>query len=205
MDFKVTTPPRKVTSPPRKMAKSLPPHDIIVRVGSANVAREFPCHKAVLCEVFEYFDNLIRNTEKINETYGLIEFPTMHPDEWEKIYEFIGPHNLGRRNCAAEISSDNVMCLLPWFHQFGLYDFVEECDLYLVSENTCILVSIVPRTGGHFECHKRNIHNGVMESIHGRQKNKGPYQHSDFQVNINWRREKGKIESDSEYLIRLEK
>jgi len=49
---------------------------------------------------------------------GTINFPDKDPEEWKLFYNFISPDNIGKTNCCAEIANDNVMILVPWFHEF---------------------------------------------------------------------------------------
>ena len=67
----------------------------------------------------------------------------MDPVAWEEFYEFFGPHYLGRAKPSIEIGIKNVMLLLPYFHQFGMHEFIQECDQCLVNEHSDILYSVV--------------------------------------------------------------
>mmetsp|Transcript_19410 Transcript_19410/g.46576 ORF Transcript_19410/g.46576 Transcript_19410/m.46576 type:complete len:320 (-) Transcript_19410:250-1209(-) len=115
-----------------KKIRSQPP-DVIVSVGSGESMREFPCYKVILSFASNYLDTMLSSSMK-EGTLNRIDFPDKVPEEWEIFYEFIAPQKSGRSkhsNSNANINSDNVMTLLPWFHEFQMNDYVRDCDDYI--------------------------------------------------------------------------
>ena len=63
---------------------------------------------------------------------GTIDFPDKDPEEWKLFYAFIHPRKIGEtKHNAAQINTENVLKLLPWFHEFQMDGYVKECDNYL--------------------------------------------------------------------------
>eukprot|EP00578_Thalassiosira_sp_NH16_P024590 CAMPEP_0181091424 /NCGR_PEP_ID=MMETSP1071-20121207/8392_1 /TAXON_ID=35127 /ORGANISM="Thalassiosira sp., Strain NH16" /LENGTH=346 /DNA_ID=CAMNT_0023173565 /DNA_START=519 /DNA_END=1560 /DNA_ORIENTATION=+ len=129
-----------------KKIRSQPP-DVIVSVGSGKTKREFQCYKVILSFASDYLDTMLNSSMKIclrlprydakleheGGDFKPNEFPDKVPEEWEMLYEFIAPQKIGRsrHNSNANINSDNVMTLLPWFHEFQMNDYVRDCDDYI--------------------------------------------------------------------------
>eukprot|EP00578_Thalassiosira_sp_NH16_P015670 CAMPEP_0181106502 /NCGR_PEP_ID=MMETSP1071-20121207/16565_1 /TAXON_ID=35127 /ORGANISM="Thalassiosira sp., Strain NH16" /LENGTH=335 /DNA_ID=CAMNT_0023189911 /DNA_START=519 /DNA_END=1526 /DNA_ORIENTATION=- len=115
-----------------KKIRSQPP-DVIVSVGSGETKREFQCYKVILSFASNYLDTMLSSSMK-EGTLNRIDFPDKVPEEWEMLYEFISPQKIGRSkhsNSNANINSDNVMTLLPWFHEFQMNDYMRDCDDYI--------------------------------------------------------------------------
>ena len=105
--------------------------DVTVSVGSGESKQEFKCYKVVLSFASPYLDAMLSSSMKEGEV-GHIDFPGKDPEEWKLFYKFISPQKLGESNhSAAEITNENVMILLPWFHEFQIHDYVKKCDEYL--------------------------------------------------------------------------
>ena len=105
--------------------------DVTVSVGSGESKQEFKCYKVVLSFASPYLDAMLSSSMKEGEV-GHIDFPDKDPEEWKLFYKFISPQKLGESNhSAAEITNENVMILLPWFHEFQIHDYVKKCDDYL--------------------------------------------------------------------------
>jgi len=61
-----------------------------------------------------------------------IEFPNKDPDEWKIFYPFIDPFQLGEAlSTHATIDDENVMTLVPWFHEFQMGSLHQQCDEFL--------------------------------------------------------------------------
>ena len=55
------------------------------------------------------------------------------PEEWKLFYAFFDPQNIGQGSQAV-IDSENVLQLLPWFHEFQMDYYVKVCDSYLAEQ-----------------------------------------------------------------------
>ena len=64
---------------------------------------------------------------------GRVEFPMKDPEEWKLFYAFFDPQNIGQGSQAV-IDSENVLQLLPWFHEFQMDYYVKVCDTYLAEQ-----------------------------------------------------------------------
>jgi len=117
------------TTQSTKKIRSQPP-DVIVAVGSGESVREFKCYKVILSFASVYLDAMIGSCLR-EGSLSRIEFPDKDPEEWKLFYEFIAPDNLGKERRNATIDNENVLLLLPWFHEFQMCDCVSECDQYL--------------------------------------------------------------------------
>ena len=62
-----------------------------------------------------------------------IEFPNKNPDEWKMFYPFIDPFQIGEAKHAS-INDENVMTLVPWFHEFQLGSLHQQCDQFLLDK-----------------------------------------------------------------------
>lgn len=120
----------KSPAPAKKKHGSQSPN-VIVRVGKDDSAKDFPCCKLILCKASEHFDELLEAQQDI------IELPNMDPDVWEEFYQIITPEEWStpeewRVGVGAEkkIKKDNVLTLLPWFHEFKIYHryYLQKCD-----------------------------------------------------------------------------
>lgn len=117
------------TTPVTKKLKSQAP-DIIVSVGSGESKQDFKCYKVILCFACNYFEDMFSSGMKEGAT-GKVRFPKGDPEGWTLFYEFISPYNvLGKmkHDHARKITVENVMKLLPWFHQFEMKEHVQACE-----------------------------------------------------------------------------
>jgi hypothetical protein len=76
--------------------------DLIVKVGSGETAKEFPCHLAILSFASTKLDSLI------GKASGELLLPHLNPDHWHMFYQYISPDN----NCwgfSAEYDHSNSM------------------------------------------------------------------------------------------------
>lgn len=119
--------PDRIMSPARKKVKSRPP-DVIVSVGSGDNKQEFECYGVTLSFASEYLDAMLGSSMR-EGTMNIIEFPEKDPEEWKSLYEFISPET----NRTAKITNKNVLVLIPWFHEFQMAGYVNECDKYLAN------------------------------------------------------------------------
>ena len=108
--------------PSNKKLRSQPP-DVIVAVGQGENKTEFECYKFILCYNCEYFDAMFSLPMRENET-SRIELPDKDPGEWKEFYEFIDPATASM----AELVVDNVMILVPWFHEYQMDALLAKCD-----------------------------------------------------------------------------
>ena len=106
-----------------KRLKSQEP-DVIVAVGSGAAMQEFDSYRVVLGLASDYLD------EKLNDAWR-VEFPDKDPQQWKLVYEFINPTTMR----AAEITNDNVIMLVPWFHELQMHKLKEECDAIIASDD----------------------------------------------------------------------
>ena len=120
--------PKEMESPVSKKIRSQAP-DVTVSVGSGESKQEFKCYKVVLSFASPYLDAMLSSSMKEGEM-SRVDFPDKDPEEWKLFYNFISPGKIGTDNCA-EISHDNVMVLLPWFHELQINYYVKKCDDYL--------------------------------------------------------------------------
>lgn len=109
--------------------------DIVVSVGSGEAKREFQCYAVILSFASEYLDAMLSSSMKEGEL-GKIEFPDKDPEEWELFYNFIIPANMSTRS--SRVNDETVLVLIPWFHEFQMNDFLQECDDYLGHSYLCL-------------------------------------------------------------------
>jgi hypothetical protein len=107
--------------------------DIVVSVGSGDGKEEFECYQLILVMASEVFDAMLSGSMKESKT-SRIEFPDKDPNDWKLFYTFINPSTCRD----AKINTDNVMKLVPWFHQLQILPLLTECDRvmesYLISK-----------------------------------------------------------------------
>lgn len=106
-----------------KRLKSQPP-DLKVVVGGSgddNVAQEFDAYSVLLCHHSPYFDTMLSTQMKENKE-RVISFPNKDPAVWQLFYSVIDPRG------EAVITNDNVLTLLPWFHEFMMEAHVKLCE-----------------------------------------------------------------------------
>mmetsp|Transcript_8801 Transcript_8801/g.18882 ORF Transcript_8801/g.18882 Transcript_8801/m.18882 type:complete len:383 (+) Transcript_8801:145-1293(+) len=106
------------SSPMTKKIRSLPP-DIVVEVGTGEAMRQFDCYKAALCFASPVFDLMFSNDMAENND-DRVRLPEKDPGEFKLFYSFI--EHTGR------VNSDNALTLAPWFHEFQMKRYLEECD-----------------------------------------------------------------------------
>ncbi|EJK53754.1 hypothetical protein THAOC_26738, partial [Thalassiosira oceanica] len=112
----------KRSRPMTKRIRSLPP-DIVVEVGTGEAMRQFDCYKAALCFASPVFDLMFSNDMAENND-DRVRLPEKDPGEFMLFYSFI--EHTGR------VNSDNALTLAPWFHEFQMKRYLEECDEMLV-------------------------------------------------------------------------
>ncbi len=112
----------KLTEPPRKKLRSQDP-DIVIVVGSGENKQEFECYSQILCYSCPYFDTMLSHSMK-EKNRSRIELPDKDPEEWNVFYDFIDPVTSGE----AQVTADNAMILVPWFHEYQMYNLCKKCD-----------------------------------------------------------------------------
>jgi hypothetical protein len=115
----------KSTDPTRKRLRSQDP-DLIVVVGSGESKQEFECYSQILCYKCDHFDTMLSHSMKEKNT-SRIELPDNDPEEWELFYDFIDPVT----SQETQVTADNAMMLVPWFHEYQMDDLCEKCDKVL--------------------------------------------------------------------------
>lgn len=112
---------------PKRIRSASP--DVIVAVGTGDNTEEFKCYRISLAHACPYFDAMLSsNMTENNESR--IEFPNKEPDEWKMFYPFIDPFQIGEAT-RPTIDDENVMTLVPWFHEFQLNSLHQQCDDFL--------------------------------------------------------------------------
>lgn len=111
------------TAPFPKRRRLLLEPDVLVVVGDGEDRREFPCYKAILCLASEVFDVMLFHEMK-EQRESVIKLRDKDPPEWELFYAFIDPETARFQ----ELNKENVMILLPWFHEYRMMSLVEQCD-----------------------------------------------------------------------------
>jgi hypothetical protein len=96
--------------------------DLTVVVGG----REFLHHSVLLCLASEYFDTMLSSDTREAHT-GRIEFPDGDPEEWIRFCRYLNPRSVFTTN-TLHVNAEDAKDLLPWFHQFGMTNLLEECD-----------------------------------------------------------------------------
>lgn len=113
------------SQPPKKKFRSIE-EDLTVIVGSGDKEQTFKCYKVLLCLESVYFDTMLSCSMQEKER-STIRFPYKDPEEWKLWYTFIDPDT----KKGSKITNDNIRILLPWFHEFQMQSFVDECDEFL--------------------------------------------------------------------------
>ena len=116
--------------PPKKILRSQDP-DVIVAVGQGDNKIEFECYRVLLCYNCEYFDTMFSLPMKEKET-SRIDLPDKDPKEWKIFYEFIDPATAN----LVQVTKENAMVLVPWFHEYQMNELLEKCDAILNCDNT---------------------------------------------------------------------
>jgi len=98
-----------------------------VAVGQGDAMREFECYKIALSFASPYFDAML-STNMAENNDSRIEFPEKDPAEWELFYRFIDPIQIGVAKHDIIIHEKNAKILTPWFHEFQMEAYMEECD-----------------------------------------------------------------------------
>jgi hypothetical protein len=96
--------------------------DLTVVVGG----KEFLHHSVLLCLASEYFDTMLSSDTRESRT-GRIDFPDEDPEEWVRFCRYLDPRSLFTTN-TLHVNEEDAKALLPWFHQFGMINLLEECD-----------------------------------------------------------------------------
>ena len=72
------------------------------------------------------------STNMTENNESRIEFPDKDPVEWKVFYSFIDPNKIGIPNgLSATINDENVMTIVPWFHEFSMEAHLAQCDQFL--------------------------------------------------------------------------
>jgi len=72
------------------------------------------------------------STNMTENNESRIEFPDKDPTEWHKVfYPFIDPSKIGMATPSAIINDENVMTIVPWFHEFSMESHLAQCDQFL--------------------------------------------------------------------------
>jgi hypothetical protein len=96
--------------------------DLTVVVGG----ERFFHHSVLLCLASEYFDTMLSSDTREAHT-GIIEFPDGDPEEWVRFCRYLDPRSLFATR-TLHVNVQDAMDLLPWFHQFGMTNLLQECD-----------------------------------------------------------------------------
>ena len=109
-----------------KQIRSMPP-DITVVVGKDDMEQEFQCYQAILSFASPYLDAML-SSNMVEKNNSRIEFPEKDPKEWQIFYAIIA--------CDEDftINEENARMLTPWFHEFQMKKYLEECDDVLKEE-----------------------------------------------------------------------
>jgi len=70
------------------------------------------------------------STNMAENNESRIEFPNKDPNEWKVFYPFIDPFQIGEAKHPT-IDDENVMTLVPWFHEFQMGSLHQQCDEFL--------------------------------------------------------------------------
>ena len=84
-----------------------------------------------------------------------IEFPNKEPDEWKMFYPFIDPFQIGEAT-RPTIDDENVMTLVPWFHEFQLNSLHQQCDQFL-SDKALSLARAEKIAGNRVGCYSLKL------------------------------------------------
>ena len=102
------------------------PTDVIVAVGSGDAMKEFECYKVALAHAAEYFDVML-SAGMVEDEMSRIEFPDKDPETWVEFYKLIDPLQV-RRAEKEKVTGENVCKLLPWFHEFGMKEYLKASE-----------------------------------------------------------------------------
>jgi hypothetical protein len=102
------------------------PTDVIVAVGSGDAMKEFECYKVALAHAAEYFDVML-SAGMVEDETSRIEFPDKDPETWVEFYKLIDPLQV-RRAEKEKVTGENVCKLLPWFHEFGMKEYLKASE-----------------------------------------------------------------------------
>ncbi len=105
---------------PKKVFKGFRP-DITLVVGSGDNKQGFECYKYELC-YYDYFDTMLSSKMREGKE-SRIEFPDKDPSYWQLFLDIINPVE-----STASITIDNVYALAPWFQEFQMSNFLDNCD-----------------------------------------------------------------------------
>lgn len=109
---------------PKKIRYQEP--DVLVVVGDGESKEEFQCHGVVLSMASDYLDAMLSSNMKEGES-SRIDFKDKSPEDWKLFFTFIDPTKLRK----AELTIENIPTVLPWFHEFGMSGYLDECDTIL--------------------------------------------------------------------------
>jgi hypothetical protein len=108
---------------------SRPEPDLKVVVGG----RDFRHHSSLLCRASEYFDKMLSSESQESRT-GIIVFSDGDPEEWVRFCRYLEPRSTFTA-ATLHVNEEDAKVLLPWFHQFGMTNLLEECDERLSSSS----------------------------------------------------------------------
>jgi hypothetical protein len=101
---------------------SQPEPDLKVVVGG----REFWHYSALLRRASEYFDKMLSSESRESRT-GMIVFSDEDPEEWVRFCRYLEPRSIFTA-ATLHVNEEDAKDLLPWFHQFGMTNLLQECD-----------------------------------------------------------------------------
>jgi hypothetical protein len=108
---------------------SQPEPDLKVVVGG----KEFWHYSALLRRASEYFDKMLSSESRESRT-GIIVFSDGDPEEWVRFFRYLEPRSLFTTK-TFQVNEEDAKALLPWFHQFGMTNLLQECDERLSSSS----------------------------------------------------------------------
>jgi hypothetical protein len=94
-------------------------HDVTVIVGE----QTFHHYSSVLRLASGYFDTMLSLSMREGKEKK-VTFATRDPAEWSLVYQFLDPST----SRSAQITTQNVVVLIPWFHEFQMDNLLAECD-----------------------------------------------------------------------------
>jgi hypothetical protein len=101
---------------PPKRARTEQPYVTIIVGGE-----KFRHSRQVLCNASEVFERKL-NFNVSESLSSTTVFPHGDPEDWKLFASFLEPLS------GAKITQSNVEMLVPWFHEFGIANMLNECD-----------------------------------------------------------------------------
>ncbi len=113
--------------------------DVIVVVSDV----EFQHYSQILCGNCEYFDTMLASNMKERKEMR-IHFPDKDPEEWKVVCQFLESGISCKAPELSELEPHEIMSLVPWFHELGIHQLVEECDVAVATRISDNLVEFDP-------------------------------------------------------------